>query len=261
MLKVTILYNQTIGDEIHPDSCGFSETWYMDSTINAAITEVSRYASRRCRLLTSNAACVGARIQTLGGASQSIKIQQAGTVQRDGDLPQVALNVRIIGQNADYKKTMQLRGIPDGRVEFGQYNPSRDFAAAFADFMQTLAVNGWRFQARSKSTPKVQIYSIDADGNFVLAPGSTFAANDKVILRNVRNTSGKRASGIFTVETATNATTGKLRAWTGGVVTMKGKFAKLEYEYVQIQGGGILNATTRKVGRPFTQFRGRAVKR
>lgn len=260
MLKVSIFFNQTIGDETHPDACGFSETWYRDSSITDAIEEIQLLAMRRARMLTNNATIVGARFQNIGGASQTIKMRYVGTVVRDGDLPQVALNVRLIGQNNDYKKMMQLRGIPDGRVEFGEYRPSRDFAAAFDGWVTALATNGWRFQARKKSTPRVKIFSIDSLGNFVIAPGATYAVNDQVILRNVRNANGNGVSGTFYVEARTNDQNGKLRGWTGGTVGESGTFAKLEFEYMQVARGGILNATTRKVGRPFTQFRGRAVR-
>lgn len=257
MQKITMLFNQVIGDPEASDSAGYSETWYRDGTSEDNIAAARQLIGARTGMLTSQASVIGLRVQTVGGLAESLRVQFQGNVQRDGDLPQVALNIKLTGADPQYKKTMQIRGIPDGRVVFGRYKPAEAFDAAFAQWWQQLRNDGWRFQARDRTLPRVQIFNIAADGVFSIAPGSTWDAGQKCILRFCRNVNGVNVSGVYDLESRTNDQVGKIRNWSGGVVLNSGKFAKYGLTYPTIGKGMIQNATTRKVGRPFSQFRGR----
>lgn len=263
MIKHTFLFEQTNGEQQQGIRSGWSETFYRDTTLEADPNGGNSYAKRRSGFLTRSAACIGCRLQEIGGGSRIVKFVEVGSIGTDSDIPQMALNCSMKSITNPYKRTIQLRGIPDNRVAYGQYVPSQQFASNFTSWALSLGSSSFRFQAIDRANPRVKIFSIDMDGNFVIAAGATFAVGDAMIIRTCRNTAGVSVNGTYFVETRIGNESGKLRGWTGGVVTVKGTMAKLAYTYPIINGQSveIQNVTTRKVGRPFFSFLGRQRKR
>lgn len=262
MLKVTFLFQQTNGETKLGRTCGWSETWYRDAPLTGDPNGGTNYAKRRAGFLTRSAAIIGARIQEIGGGSRVTKFIEVGSIGTDSDIPQMALNVGIPSVTSPYKRTIQLRGIPDSRVQFGDYIPSQAFQANFTAWATTMGAENWRFQALDRTQPRVKIFAIDAMGNVQCAAGATINIGDQVIVRNCRSTTGVSVNGKYFVESKVDNSNFKIRGFPALVVGVKGTIAKVAFTYAIVDGQNyqILGATTRKVGRPFFQFRGRQAK-
>jgi len=257
--KISLLFQQINGEFKDGRVSGFSETFYVQSTLAGSLALADSLAKKRAGFLTRSANIIALRAREIGGSALLSKVAYPGMLGTDSDIPQMALNVILPSTQAGYRRNIQLRGIPDGRVAFGSYVPSQAFQGAFTQWALTLGGSVFRFQAIDKTNVRVKIFSIDATGNFVIAVGTSYNVGDQIILRNATSIGGNRVNGTYFVEQKTSDTVGKLRGWGGEVVSLKGTFSKLGYIYPPISSPGIeiLDATTRKVGRPFFQFRGR----
>lgn len=244
---------------------GFSETWYFDGTQAAASAAFIPTIRKRMDCTNLATTCMGVRFQTLGGPTTTGILNIPGTLNADREIPQMALNIRALSLNGQYKKLFQLRALADNVVVGGTYQPgTTTMAAALSAYAKSLFDNTILFRVLSKDEPKVSIQSIAADGTFVLPFPLTYANGDTIQVMNCRNTLGKKVNGFFFASDRVDAQNGKLANWTGGIVQGNGKFRRKTYIYTPIGGytlWELRDITTRKVGRPFAVYHGRRQKR
>jgi hypothetical protein len=254
--KISFLLQQNSGQN---RIAGFSETWYRDGTLPEVVTAADAVAKRRSGFLTGFAAITGTRIQLIGGGAQVQNGQYVGTYRVNQDIPQMALNCICKGQGVLNKKTFQLRGIPDGNVEGGEFNPTQQFSNNFDTWARSLVSEGMRFKAKDMTQPKVQIVSIANDGTFQLAAPITFNVGSYIDLLRVRTTTGLLVSGTYYVSVKTDGANGKFLNWPGGTVTLNGQARTNVTIYPLVDRDTVryLKITTRKVGRPFDLYAGR----
>jgi len=143
--KFTHIFTQTTGKK---RVGGWSETWYFDGSEAECQRVSDAMAKRRAALLSTSAAIVAHRIQAIGGRGKTIQGNDIGILGSDSDIPQMAVQCFCLGQGVTNKKTFQLRGIPDGLVADGDFQPSLAWNAAFSAWSQALATNNVRQKPR-----------------------------------------------------------------------------------------------------------------
>lgn len=260
MKKITFIMNQRTGNN---RTAGFSETWYFDGSMDNALTAANQVAKKRSALMTSAANISAFRIQDIGTRAQIFQATSPGNIVSGQDIPQMALNVRVGGQGVVNTKTFQLRGIPDVNVLAGDYTPAANFNALLSQFAGSLSTWSLRFRGENLANPQVNVLSISNVGVFALAADLVFAVGDYVTLLRCQSTTGKNVSGRYYVTSKVDARNGTFQAWDGSQVVNKGKLRKFEYIYPLVANNSLVigQITTRKVGRPFDLYRGRATRR
>jgi len=237
---------------------GFSETWYIDKTFARSIQSARALAGARAALTGNRTLCLGSRITEIGGKTYTDNHITPGRVREDSDVPQMALLLKIGNDNLSSTKIFTCRGFLDTNVFEGDFTASRATLAAVQQMEGVLSTEAFRFRAKTNLASGVSVVSIDANGNFVLSGPLTFAVGGKLQVLRMRNTLGNTISGSFYVAARTSDTVGQLANWTGGAVAGSGKIRVLTYSYPLADGDlKILRVITRKVGRPFEQYRGR----
>lgn len=260
MKKLTFIMSQRTGQN---RTAGFSETWYFDGDLASAKLSADSVAKKRAALMTSAASINALRIQDIGSRARIFQFVYPGNITTGQDIPQMALNLRVDGQGFLNSKTFQIRGLPDVNVATGDYTPVAGYAGLLNQYAGSLASWSFRFRGERLSNPQVAILSVSSLGVFVLAADLVFNIGDYVTLLRTNNTTGLNVSGRYYVSAKTTAQSGTLAAWDGGTVTNKGKMRKFDYDYPIVAANSLVvgQVTTRKVGRPFDLYRGRATKR
>lgn len=260
MNKLTFIFSQeTLSKRVG----SWSETWYNDGTPDETIAASTLWIQRRMGLLSIDCKCVALRVQVIGRRARVFRLTTPGTLGVDVDIPQMAVNCRVESQGGLYAKYFQLRGVPDGNVVQGSFSPINGYLTAFNQWSNALTVGAWRFRVKDSTKPFVDIAGIDEAGIITLKAPLVANAGDSLQLVRCRNISGQNVGGIFYIDTKTDVTHFKLLNWTGGVVREKGKarVSAIDYPVVNGASGRLIEVTTRKVGRPFAPYRGRALRR
>lgn len=258
--KITHIFTQVTGKR---RTGGWSETWYFDGTEREAELAGNSLSKKRAALLSSAAAIVAQRIQEVGGRGKTTTSNDIGILGSDSDIPQMAVQCFCLGQGVTNKKIFQLRGIPDGLVVEGDFSPSLAWNGAFSAYSGSLLANNIRFRAKNLALPQVAVVSIADNGTFSLGGPLTFAVGARIDISRCKTTTGVARSGSYYVGTATSATAGVFTDWPGGTVQLKGKARVNAIVYPLVARGSaeVVKIGTRKVGRPFDLYHGRASSR
>ncbi len=250
---------------------GWSESWYWEGlSLQDLFTfafggqigvgeGITGLCPIRAGMLPFGAALVGQRIQQVDpvGQSQSLSRNFPGTAATAADVPQMGLLCTIPGKNVKNIRRTILRGIPDARVVEGEFSPSQFFLANLNLFFDALI--NWKFRGVDLSQPNLPVLTIDATGVIQMgALSAGFAVNDQVKVLRSRDANDAPIGGVFMIESIPSATSIKVRNWTAGACT-GGAVRKHAFVYPQVDGDNcsIGRIVTKRVGRPFTQYRGR----
>jgi hypothetical protein len=235
----------------------------MQASEATVIDRSDSLAKRRTGFLTRAASINATRIQLIGGRAKLLRTVYVGVLGADQDIPQMALSSRVSGQGVNNQKPFQIRGIPDGNVTGGEFAPTQGFQNGFASYGNQLFQNSWRFKGIDLSAPAVDIVSITDAGVFQLAGPLTFDVGSFITLLRCRNSDGVSITGNFYVSVKVNAQNGTFLGWNRGTVNLKGKarVRTVIYPLVADKSLEAIQITTRKVGRPFNLYHGRARKR
>jgi hypothetical protein len=194
------------------------------------------------------------------GRSQTSSSIWPGVAFRQPDVPQMSLLCSVNAASASNVRRFGIRSIPDSEVVNGEFQPDPGFASQLADFFTQLS--NWQFVGRDLTTPVYNVLSISVGGVVITAPANTLATGDKVRFKNVKITLTGQLVSFTTTVIATGVGTFTIQDWpavdaTGGTVTA------LKYALFTMDGSSasVVRVSTRKVGRPFGQYRGRRSKR
>lgn len=268
-LKCTFLFQQStaVSDPTRPTHRigGWSESWYYPGTSLTTFLggPMQSWATFRAGMLALGCSIVGVRVQQVApvGPSQSLIVAYPGTQSKEADVPQMALLCKVPALNATNIRRMILRGVPDVNVLEGEYLPDTAFSVAFNLF--ATALNAFQFRGRDLSQPRIPILSIDALGNVITINPHTFQVGQMVRILRSKTSDGDLIGGAFQVATIGPLNTNfKVLNW-GGEATTGGTARQdaivfLNIDFANIAIGRII---TRRVGRPFAQFRGRRSRR
>lgn len=269
--KATMILSGVTGDQADgpglQTESGWSESWYKDGTlaqVRTAMEVDNGLAQRRANLFPQNYLVAGLRYTQVvpPGASISIDKVFPGQLEVASDFPNLAYKFRVLASNLLNSRSVILRSVPDAAVVFGRYKPSVNRDTALTNFQSELA--GWQFKAQDLSFNTFKILSINNTGLVTTKLPSGIAPGQEVtILRSHNSTTTALVHGIFGVLAVPSATTIQLAGdWTLGAC-VGGTIRRYAIIYPSIQFTEYVtpNITSKKVGRPFDLFRGRAAVR
>jgi hypothetical protein len=255
---------------------GWSETWYFPGTsINAAMTffqggtfgfgpNVPGWCSYRAALLPGGAAIVGQRYQQVSptGATQTVAQLFPGASGFQADIPQQAVLIYTPAAGANNIRRSTLRGIPDSWIVEGELAVPGSVGFPFNPFFQILG--NFQIRCRDTSQPTFTILSMTAAGVLTTELPHTIVAGQMVRILRTKTVDGDLLGGRFMVSSTgpgNNVLT--LFNWTPAEATVGGRIRvdAIAYNFVNVGGCQVGRAVTRRVGRPFTSYRGRRARR
>lgn len=244
---------------------GWSESYYYQGDLNNLKGNFASLCVARAGILPDSARIVGQRYQSIDPPAA------AGTAGRvfpgflgSNDVPQLALFIRVPGIGVSNVRPLTLRGLPDAQCTDGEFAPTPTYKANLAFFLEQLSALTFRFKGTDKTQPQVGLETIGSDGTFTLQSNLTFTVGTAINVSRAKNSRGQTLEGRFRVLTATDATHGKFAtwgdngAWTGGLAQLDATIYPLVSD-VSLNPGA--KTVVRKVGRPFSGYRGRATRR
>lgn len=243
---------------------GISESWYSTLTYNSQeMTDmVNEYCKRRARLLPNMCAIVARRFQEVGSRGKVIvsKRSFSGSADTIGDIPQMALAVQSHSRTTGAERKIILGAIPDARVSRGSYVPSNIFQANLISLLDWIQAN-CLMRAIVQTVPTFPLVQV-SDTGIVTTDGVTgFAVDNMVQIMSTRGARYVARGGFFKITKVLDTTSFQLNDWKYGLC-LKGKvrLAQKDFEQVNFYDNDRTNpkVTTRKFGRPFDLFRGRA---
>lgn len=257
-IKHTMLIEQITGSETLATAQrvgGWSESWYSPTFVPQTF---NRLCARRAAMLSSSARIVGQRYQQVdpAGPSSTGATVFTGNVGLAADIPQMALFCRCRSTGVRNIRPFYIRGISDPRVQFGEFVTDPVFAAAFTAFVQQLKRDTWSFRGRDFDQPRVPVFQISSSGVFTLTQDLTFAVGDLLQFNRVKNVAGRFVSFKGYVTNRVDARNGTVAGYPAGGTT-GGKCGKVVPIYPVVSDVEQNRIVTRRVGRPFTGFRGR----
>jgi hypothetical protein len=220
----------------------------------------------RADLLASSASIVGYKLYQGGaGKGQSFAIGRPGNKQYNTDIPQMGLQMKSGGIATTSTRRWTLRGIPDLMVQNGEFVPTSTYDILLSNYMQALKNFGFNGLDPTQSK-KVAVFKVDDAGNVTTKDGTNPFANNTIVRvsRVVSDLDGSFLSRTDLTQLP-DAGTGaqfKLKGWDlgsgkGGTAYFS-KQAFFAFDFGTMAANRIV---TRRVGRPFEQYRGRRSKR
>lgn len=250
-----------------PHSGGWSESHWGTPSDNF-LTFLQNSAVKRANLLPSLCSVIGWRYETfdltgrvlrpLGAVSG--RFQYPGISSQGLNLPQDALMISATAAGNPNATRFNLRALPDGVTVNGEYQPTPVFTTDLLDFLQYLKTRNYGFIGRNKTGSSAQVVSIT--GAVVVLNGPVGGVQgDYLRLNRVFTSNGTPVKGSFRIDTI-GGNTYTLSTAPGLNVTAPSGTARLDTLSFFNYGNLTPNrAVSRKVGRPFEQYRGRASKR
>jgi len=256
-------------------TAGFSDGWYQDGSDAYDYNEVDAgRVTKRAALLPTRSTVVGVRISDVDaygvttGKSRTYKLSNKGGQTAQCDDPRMSLLYDVRAQDKSNELNLYIQNVPDIRVAKGSYNPDPAWQTAVQQYLLYAFTNNYGFMGLEQQWPKIPVQTISALGVVVTKKPHGMVDNQYVrFLRTSENGYTKRNPSGYQVKDVVDAYTFSVWNWdgrpgivsTGGSVTTWGKtFCK-----PTLNNYSIINpmAATRKVGRPFFQYRGRASKK
>ena len=273
-------YTLNAGGTATDRACGFSDSWYDSGDETQVMTDADRQlVNRRAALLPDSASIVGFRISLLDefgkskGRSRVYKTSVGGGQGTQPNDPRMALKYTLFGNGVTNELQYYLQNIPTARIANGSYNPSQSFEDQVKVYFDFVYNNGYRFfgfnqaldvapilKIEINEDPEILTGTVTLERNNVWAPGNTVRVIDS--RTDLRGHFRQKPSGYQVLTSAGLVLT--LANWdqgacTGGRMTTWAKV--LCQPFLDDRGKQSPLVCTRKVGRPFFQYRGRTSSR
>lgn len=251
-----------------PHTAGWSEGMWFQAA-STPIASIRLLGQTRSGFLPREASIIGYRQQVftiqgnrlIPGGTASGALSYPGMSQWTCDIPQMALSVKVQGAGVANTSKKMCRGIPDSMVVGGEYSPTVAFQNRVLSFFERCKTLGAQFIGRDLALPSVRIISLAA--NVLATDLPTGAINgDYVRILKTYTTLGLVLNGAFRVSAGGGTNNLTLEGLPAGVAVEGNGRARKDtiglFAYDDAQTGRI---TTKRVGRPFEGYRGRASKR
>jgi hypothetical protein len=272
MQRVSLLFDVTTNPldlaTASAHSGGWSESHWSGVDITPSQNFIPNLATARAQLLPNEASVVGFRIENftiagnklIPGGTAGGRLLLPGVNANDLNLPQDALACSAGAIASPNTTRFNLRALPDSQLSRGEYQPTLAFKIALAAFLEILRTQSWGFVGRVKSNVSARVQAI-AGGIVTLSANVGAVANQSYIrLNRVYDNAGNPVTGTYlvTLINGLNYTLAGLPA-----VTLSRPSGTARVDELQYFSYGTLapqRAVSRKIGRPFEQYRGRASK-
>jgi hypothetical protein len=251
---------------------GWSESYYTENVSFADLLlrvtgtggAANSLCSARAALLPLSAAIVGQRYQELSPVGPSTTATELfrGVSGQLTDIPQMALLCKVPTSNALKFRRLILRGIPDDIVIQGEYAPTRTFSDALDFFFLILGAFKMRINTTGRPVVVNSISAINVVTLKDIRPAGLLAGM-YVTFAGVQPATGRPVGGTFRVDALGGVNnTFTITGWdkgasTGGSMT----FVTETFPSLVALGSSVSRIITRKVGRPFGGYVGRASRR
>lgn len=265
--KYTMIFNAITGaadDPAQQRSGGWTESVYAPNDDAENLALFRTLSQRRAALLPRSARISGWRVQqvdpSVRAAQSSQNFPGAAAADNDTDIPQMALAFTVPDAGGTHSRRMKIACVPDRFIVRGEFLPTPAYRGALTAYMNQLDL--WNMRCIDFTQPVADIVGVTAAGVMTTVAGPDYAIGQIVAIKSTIKPDGTRVTGQFRVSAATlNGETG-LANWTHGI-TSKGKVRRIIYIYPNIEAGEntAVLASTRKIGRPSTGFRGRRSRR
>lgn len=238
---------------------GFSESVWRNGFTVAQMTTYLRthLGPARAGLLPANVTLTGATIyEQTGGRGIDIPLGFRGA---NGTTDQV--NVGVLCETSSPTASNQRRWwvhcVPDELVTLGEFSPGLFQTLPFRTYLDKMALGDWLGVDQNDLST---IVTVDATGLVTLTANSPFTVGQWLRVNRTFTAGKKKKGGKYMVESAGPLLTQfKFADWDLGATT-GGTVYRPTYSFYNIGGGTgpyIVRAGTRRVGRPFTLYRGR----
>jgi hypothetical protein len=219
----------------------------------------------RAAFLPQGADIVGVRLYQGGaGRGQSYAFGFPGATGNPEDIPQMALLMKGGPQTVAVTRRWTVRGFPDNLISLGEFLPTSLYANAIQAYFGALGNFG--FYAFDPTVAKFNVLNVTTAGVVTINGAFPPFANNAVVTLNQTVDSGGVRRSYTGAVSALDPTNNKLTlanpAWPWGTTTGGKIAAKVKAVFLfSPQNCAVVRAVTRRVGRPFEQYRGRRSKK
>jgi hypothetical protein len=273
--KVTMLFNSVTpgGDQVGDKQVigGWSESFWQEALIGPDALVAAALYNARLPLVCATTALVGVRatqysIPAMPGnllrpiQSKVLRFNRFGSLPVITDILQMCLDVNTTTTGKPNKSKFKIGNIPDSFVVVGNFRPNQQYAQAMQTYVRTISQDSWGFVGRVIDNEAALVMGLAAN---VLT--TSFALAGVVPGHFVRINRGKTSdnlpfTGTFRVASVDgNAYT--LEGTQGVALQRAGTVRRDQVAFCDIDAVEFGVPSTRKIGRPFFQLRGRASKR
>lgn len=252
-----------------PHTGGWSESFWAANVLEAGNPALVTLCRKRANLLPAPASVVGYRIAsyTIAGnkviptGSSTAKLQIPGSILRNTDVPQMALELSGQALNGPNSTRFSLRCIPDSQVDRGEYQPDPLFKGLLTQYRNELIQQFWKFMGRDLTKPAIRVNAIAGNVVTLGGPWGGVVGTDFVRFNRVYDDLGLPITGAYLVSAANgNAIT--LAGFDDRTLTKQSGTVRIDaitlQSFATIEPARIV---VRKIGRPFESYRGRQSKR
>ena len=253
---------------------GWSESHFTNGDLSTTGRNISDLLDARRFMLPKQGAIIGFRLQkyTIEGAklvpggAQTVKRRLSGNSMFETDVPGMALMFGAQGSSPKNGTKIVAKALPDAYVVGGEYSPTPSFTARVDTYKQILQNGGWGFVGRNMDVTSYKIKSI-ANGLVELyqIPGFDFDVGKWFSFQKCTDTQDRAVVGTYQSNGAVDAQPTKfavigldplITVTKPNGIVRPFTLAFNPYTAVETQ-----RVVSRKVGRPFEAYRGRASKR
>ncbi len=252
-------------------SAGWSESWYLDSSRTAPSTPgiLDGLRDVRALLLPRNSSIVGYRVQEFDIVTDVVSYSKTyhtvnpGGYGYDQDLFDMALCWRVRSQSSPNAREVILRGIPDVRINTGEYKSEGVYDTRIRGFFNYLIINNLLMRGAKRDNEGFPIKKCTVGGVITTKRDHNLVVNDRVKLLRAQDKNNVFTTGEYTVSDAPDARTLTISDFTlkGGYELIHGRVRKVGtvYRPIEISDEEMMDpmAITREAGRPFHLPRGR----
>lgn len=247
-----------------PHSGGWSESHWANE--NALIANYAAdLAAARAQFLPTESAVIGYRVQTytINGNKLSPLNTSSGRFQYPGllgtlNLPSDGLGFSGASTGNPNTARFTARGIPDGQISFGEYQPDETMGIAVDAYRALLVSALWGFIGRVRTGQSARVQSIE--GGIVNLSQNIGGSENVSFLRLLRVSNGRHdpIKGSFLIKVIAD------KAYTVqglGAASLTEPSGEARIETLQFMPYTTVNvgrAQSRRVGGPFDRYRGRA---
>lgn len=255
--KATWLFNGS--SQSSGRAWGFSESWFTNLAGDALITAMDLVSTRRAQILSKNTQIVGYRIGQAGGRSFVVrKLFDPPSSNDASNMPVDAALCQMDVAGGTARKKFFFHDLPDDWVVRTTIDPAR--FAAINLVMQTISAAGFLVRFQLQAAISAPILEVSALGVVKTSAAIGLAQNNIVSFLAVRDINNRPIRGSYVVTNVADAQTFTVAHWPGNVVGRRGRVRLVSFDYggaLFLPNSGIIGGASRKVGRPFFQFRGR----
>ena len=245
---------------------GWSESYYASANTQQIYDAFKVLIQKRLGICPRGTSVIRIRTQQVDPAGPATlnRVNYAAPSTWLSDVPQMALKIPFFLDADQTSIIREFRGIPDVQVTVGEYTPTTPFTAALAVFLAELTNGTWKAKRRNKAAVQWAINSISVAGSVVMIqPTAGLVQGTQVqVIRTLNQQTGRRFGYFARVQAHTddsNFTIAGPKVKASGFGTLR--VASSIYNGFQNPQFGSVEIVTRKVGRPFRAYSGRASRR